>query len=385
MGNTNKKLWLVLAASLLCTSNVFANCWQVPAALFHAAEVPTLARGKDFTFSGSGLYLGLFLQEKDGRTRMLRLQREKMDELFLAPPAGQSFRSPRWTLWDGGEAAAVDDERFFAVYLGGSLIFYEEKRYRGEVWPAFRNGEVFWSPHLFDLSKARKADVVRGAYLSSAGEHQVWSVSDINWDASLPEIIDKLEQGQAFAIPSKNRVWVVEPFRGNVYDLRGGKARQVFSPQEKEWVRWSEGEAKEEIAKKVEEVKKTKLAEAEALLLGDATQPKREKKLVDVKFSEPYFRKGFARNDELLLQMNVAKPEKAVLWFRGTEAPVCLSFKLIFEKSATWAQDLQSFNDGLAVTEEAVWLRKPFGFVLLDEVAQWLANQSQPEPLQQER
>lgn len=159
--------------------------------------------------------------------------------------------------------------------------------------------------------------------------------------------------------------------------MRGGKARQVFSAQEQKWTKWSEGEAKEDIAKKVEEVKETKLAEAEAMLLGDATRRERKKIGAEVKLLEPYFRKGFARGDELFLQLDVAKPEKAVLWFRGQDEPVCLSFRSLFEKPHTWEEDMQSWHDALAVTEEAVWFKNPFGFVLIDELAQWLAEQQQ--------
>ena len=88
--------------------------------------------------------------------------------------------------------------------------------------------------------------------------------------------------------------------------------------------------------------------------------------MTTVEFLEPYFGKGFPRGDELLLQLDVAKPEKALLWFRDTDTPVCLSFKLIFEKSATWQEDLQNWYNAVAVTEEGVWFKKPFGFVLFD-------------------
>ena len=277
MRKTGKRFWLGVAVSFACTSSVWGDCWQVPVTLFHTAELPAWVQGKDFTFSGSGPVLAFFLREKDGRTRMLRSQKAKVEELFLAPPAGQSFRSPRWTLWDGGEVAVVDYERFFAVYLGASLAFYRDKPYREEAWPAFRDGEVFWSPHVFDLCREKKSDVVRGASLSRAGEHEVWTVPDINWEASLPEKTDKLDKRQGFAVPFKNGVWVVERFAGNVYFLRGGTARRVFSGQEQGWTKWSEGEAREEIAKKIEELRKTKLAEAEAMLLGDAKQPKGKK------------------------------------------------------------------------------------------------------------
>ncbi|MFN3412429.1 MAG: hypothetical protein ACK42L_00005 [Thermoanaerobaculum sp.] len=375
-----KKFLLGLFWGCSLPGGAYAHCWDVPVALFHPAKLPGQVQGKNFTFSGNGPILAFFLREKDGRTRMLRLKKERVEEFFLAPPAGQSFRSPRWTLWDGGEVAVVDDERFFAVYLGASLAFYEEKRHRGELWPAFRNGEVFWSPHEFDLCRERKNDVVRGAYLSTGGEHEVWSVGNVNWEAPLPEKIDRLAAGRAFAVPSRKGVWLVEPFGGNVYFMRGGEARQVLSAKEQQWTKWSAGEAKEDIAKKVEEIKETKLAEAEAMLLGDATRRERKKMVPEVKLWEPYFRRGFARDDELFLQLDVAKPEKSLLWFPDTGTPVCLSFKLIFEKSATWQEDLQGWYDGVTVTEEAVWFKKPFGFVLLDDLTQWLANQSQQAP-----
>lgn len=372
-----KKFLLGVFWGCFLRGGAYAHCWDVPVALFHPAELPALVVGKDFTFSGSGRVLAFFFREKDGRARMVQLRKERVDELFLAPPAGQSFRSPRWTLWDGGDAAVVDDERFFAVYLGASLAFFEEKRYRQEAWPAFRDGEVFWSPHEFDLCREKKNDVVRGAYLSTGGEHEVWTVENVNWEAPLPEKIDRLTADRAFVVPSKNGVWLVEPFGGHVYLMRGGKARQVFSTKEQKWTKWSEGEAKEDIAKKLEEVKEIKLGEAEAMLLGDATRRERKKMGAEVKLWEPYFRKGFARGDELLLQMDVAKPEKAVLWFRGDGEPVCLSFRLFFEKSQTWKEGIQSWRDAVAMTEEAVWFKNPFGFVLLDDVAQWLADQEE--------
>lgn len=371
-----RELFCVVMGMCLLSRNGFAGCWNVPATLFHAAELPNLVQGEQFSFSGSGPVLGFFLQEQDGRTRMLRAQKGKVDQLFLAPPAGQAFRSPRWTLWDGGEVAVVDDERFFAVYVGAALAFYEEKRYRSEVHPAFRGGEVFWSPHTFDLCKARKSDVVRGAYLSSGGEHEVWSVPDMNWDASLPEKTDKLDERRAFAIPSKNGVWVVEPIGGNVYYLRGGKPRRVYSAQSHKWTKWSEeGEAKEEFAKKLQEVRETTVAEAETLLLQDATRPQRKKLFADVKLREPYFREGFARGDQLLLQLHVAKPEKALLWLGPGEEAVCLSFAMLFERPANWKEDIQSWFGTVAVTDEAIWFKNPFGFVAFEELTRWLAEQ----------
>lgn len=375
MRGIGKLALIVLIVGHFANSGAFAKCWIVPAELFHPAELPQRVHGKPFGFSGSGKTLAFFLKENDGRTRMVRLQKNRIEELFLSPPAGKSFDDPVWSLWEAGAAATVDNRKWFAVYLGTSLAFYEQKRYAKEVFPAFRDGEVLWSPHVFDLCRERKSDVIRGAFLSMSGEHEVWSVPDMNWDATLPEKTDKLHRQEGFAVPTKNRLWVVEVFSGNVYLFRGGKWAHVFSAEDEKWTKWSESQWKEEMAEELEKFKAAKIAEAEAMVLGDATRRERKKLFVEVKQSEPYFRRGFARGDELLLQLDVAQPEKALLWFREGEEAVCLSFKTILDKAATWQEELERWSDAVAVTDEAIWFKNPFGFVLLEELSLWLDQQ----------
>lgn len=365
---------LILIVSSSVASATSLDCRHVPAELFHPAEPPELLVGKRLSLSGSGKVLGFFSKEKDGRVRVLKVQRQKAEEFFLTSPAGESFREPTWALWDGGDVATVDDEGFFAVYRGSSLVFWQAKKYRQPVAPAFRSGEIFWCPSAADLNRERKSDVVRAISLATNKENQVWSVADINWDAPLPEKMNKLKEKKAFAVPSRNGTWVVEQYGGRVYFLHAGKGEEVFSAHEHNWTHWSQGEAKEQIAQELEKMTTAKVAEAEALLLGDATRPKRKKVHVSHRLWESYFLKGFARGDELLLPLDVEKPEKAMLWLRRGEGLVCLSLAALVERSADWKAAAESWRDEVAVTDDAIWLKRPFGFILFDELAQWLAE-----------
>lgn len=368
---------LVCAAALALTlwsDGVLGSCREVPKRLFHHAQLPEILVGQEYSFAGSGPVLGFFLRESKGRTRFLRWEKTTTEELVLSPPPGESFHEPQWSLWENGSAAVVDDAGFFAVYLSGAPVFSQQKAYRGAAWPAFRDAEIFWSPHPFQLMKERKSDVVRSVALGRSDVREVWALGQMAWDASLPETLDAVSAHQAFAVPAKGVVWLVERFTGRVFAIRGGKSREIFSAQNAGWIRWAESDVKEEVNSELKKLTEAKLAEAEALLGGDSTSSTRRRANVRVKLREHYFLKGFARGDELILQLSVAKPERALLWLRHGEPPLCLSFAAVAIKTGGWKEAAESWLDGVAITNDAVWLRKPFGYVLWTELAQWLAE-----------
>lgn len=363
----------VLIASLC--GPVMAGCVSVPSSLFRAVELPRGLKQPGLSMWGSGKLLALCAQQ-DQVFRIVTMAGSKTaNELFLKPPAGQSFRQPHCSLWNGGEVIAVDDERFFGIYSGASVVFFREKKYRSEAFPAVRDDEVFWSPHVFELLKKKEAGLIRSLRLGDLEEREAWAPVAVDWSAPLPVKEELLGKHEAFAVPTKNALWIVERFTGDIYLLRQGVTRKVFSAAQTKWItKWSESAvAGNEIKAELGHVAEAKEAEAEALLLGDATNPQRKAVHKTFKLREHYYLSGFPRKDELIVSLGVGTPTHGALWFRRGETPICLSFDPLRKSSENWQETAEAWLGALAATDDALWLREPFGYLSIADLEAWLS------------
>ncbi len=378
-------------------------CTVVPPELFRPAShvfgdegLPDGAR-----ISGSGETLGVLAPMASGGNRLILVRdAERVAELELPAPTVPFVHPPWFELADDGDVAVLTTRESIAVYSGNELeaVIHPKDQVARAV---AHKGHLFWStiPEegaiLSTLMNDGDMAALQGYAAGSPGSEvldfldtspiPLLKVSDL--DGSDHEVLleltaSDLREGHMVshhmvkhAVRSDGMVWAVGRFTGYVQLLSAaGTVKQEFQLPEDETVE-GEGSTAPTNANDPERAAPRQAPDDRPYdpssrgtdARGDAYN---HRVMVDVTPPSTRFEHIAARGDDLVLVLGTTDPPPgSLLVFEDdSQTPVC------FELPERLVLKPLAFQ--FAVTEDALWLRKPFGYFAWEDLQALL----QPNP-----
>ncbi len=352
------------------------QCIDVPRDLFREERsvfsdgLPATAR-----LSGAGRTLGLLTPDKADRFKLTLLRRGRASgEYFLRVPAGRAFpRLPTLALGDDGQLVALRDRQGFVVYAGATVVgFFDGDDVRAAKI-AFRQGEVFWCPY-----PERKPDYwgkTLGVLFDEGDEPPLWLRSDV--DGSRRTVLlrvdprqlsedfpDPGERALGIALRSDGKFWLAGVNSGEIMLATAGgriigRWYLPFTMKTQEDDEASMNELRARIEKQA----------AEEPAAEDATVPPPDTSEIVVRGRMRLFMDVFARGRDLVLTTATMSPARALIVVRGEskEETNCFTFNSI---SVGGGDALD-----VAVTDDALWFREPFGSISWNDLEALVAAQ----------
>ena len=345
------------------------RCLEGPPELFHPApkELAELVPQKA-SVAGAGPYLGAVFKDPKGEGYVFRLFRNEklVQELFLHPHGFQvPERGLRLVLARDGEYLALVTPQAFAVFAGSTQVglFQDSQVNAPEV--AFAKGQVLWCRHPMGLRER----------WPKPGEEPYAVCYRSELDGSSREPLFSLEDDVRSLAPNDNpadyyfsvslrrdgKLWLVDNATGNIFlaSSTGARLRKWTFPfalerdleAERELQEWFVGELSAKLGPR----------------LHDATKP-REKFEGKTTVNISVLSRASAAGNDLLLVTNTGwKPANAVFWVSSDLRQArCFAVDKLAEK----APGASSFDKyiRLAFTDDALWLREPFGYILWQDL-----------------
>ncbi|GBC78956.1 hypothetical protein HRbin09_00167 [bacterium HR09] len=320
--------------------------------------------------AGAGTFVGV-LEPPQGRTMRLRIfQDEKLtNELFLPLPAGQPLSLPAELFLEASApVAAVRFREGTAVYAGATLTAFQATANMPTPNLVLTDGEAHWFPWPreagLELKTAKELPAlwVRTS-LDDAEQEVLLRVEGKKVQGNYPFADEWVLSG---ALRRDGKLWLVGLQSGEaMVATTGGR---VLRRQQIPYRFPTEHEAPD----LVERARKQLLAEAqEDPLFADATRKPQKEVVVKLRGRTRIFWEAYARgNDLVLVTTSFTQPASALLWF---------SEELDHPPRCFWFHDIVPQELRIAVTEDALWLMEPLGFVAWEDLRHLWENTQKQE------
>lgn len=330
--------------------------------------------------SGSRRTLGvLFPQGESGYTLRLIRAGELIGEYWLRAPTGRPFEyPPAFALAEDGDISILKVVDHFAVYARSALVGSFQGSHAHAPTVTASRGYLLWAP------TPRPENVRR--FLSGA---VLQETKDFEWpplllrseydgqDEKVLLRLDRAEIEKGDHIPmyhalvpvvrSDGKLWLVGPFSGKVMLAENnGSIKRSFVLSDL----LKRPEDDPEIRKKRDEDMRLMVEKDEAESHTDATKPKPNVEAFRGNKSR-LFHYAFARGTDLVLNLaTISPPSGSILLIpSGDEQhPVCLQFPSLVGTGPETPLEL-------AVTDNEVWFRKPFGYISWDAIDNLVAEE----------
>ncbi len=366
-------------------------CTPVPGNLFRpAAHLIPKGLPEEMRVAGAGRTLGVLVPQLPDGHKLLLFRGEKViSETWLAAPKDRPFPSPpMFYLAENGNVVILRSREFLAVYAGGTLTaVVTGENIRGADVTAAR-GLLFWSPYPTAEDDIRFFKTKSHSLLKEEDWPPLLIRNEL--DGSEQEVLLRLDEERlrrADGVPlysalsctarPDGKLWLVGKTTGDVmlvednghiirrFELSSALKRPEDDPDIR---RQMEEEMRQENEKLLAERAQT-----------DAT--KRPPKSVEV-FSgnkSPLVSGVFARGRDLVLTLATLDPPSGSLLVVGDTDSSNTCFEL--------PEQLRGEGDAaaiqIAVTSDAVWFRKPFGFIPWEDIEALLAVKKEPQASRQ--
>ena len=383
-------LLLMLIAPCLVTAqekNPYP-CTVVPSELFHPADhVLDDDTHNGLRIAGSGTTLGVLvpLSSRDYQLILVR-GGERIQAMKLETPEGKDFpRTPSFTLAEEGELAVLAVREFIAVFEDAELATVVQPPEAVLAASADR-GSLYWSsiPNehqvVTGLMSSGGIEAVEQYVSGTAGKHAIRLLNDrpipllvrADTDGSDREVLLELDgsslgEGQtalthmlSFAVASNGKIWAAGRLSGKVTVLRpsGAIEDDALLPESLK-LEGNQPEIQERREQEFEASLQAEQQEDEANR-GSNAQRSGEPDVIRLAKtpSTPWFHAIMARDRDLLMvPATIDPPPGSILVFDDPNAaPRCLQLHDAFVQKPLSSQ--------FAATDDAVWLREPFGYFL---------------------
>ncbi len=317
--------------------------------------------------------LGLLVPRlPDGHELFLVRGEEIVSELWLPVPKQRSFlRAPMFYLSDDGDVAILRSADFAAVYAGGSLTAVIEDEHIRGANVAVAGGQLYWAPNPTAQEMATVFKQVRATKPESEDWPALLMRSEL--DGSDHEVLLRLEEQQlgdgdrvalyhtlSPAARPDRKLWLVGNFSGEVMLTSGsGHVERRFQLPGALKRPEDEPEAR---AKADEELQRDARKDVERLHTDATKPPPKRVEIVTLNRSR-LFHGIWARGRDLVVRLATSDPpEGSILVIDDAgESARCFTFPGMLRGNDEAALQV-------AVTDDAIWFRKPFGFITWDSL-----------------
>jgi|GEM_PF-1981063 len=357
------------------------RCAPVPPELFHPA--PQAMRGlvpENASLAGAGPWLAVaFPHPKDPVFVLRRFRKGRLaQELFLAPREGVSLPGiPRLAISKDGQYAALFSRTHLVIFAGGTQVgVFQTKQMATSV--AFRRDEVLWCRHELP-PRLNPRQLAQGEYAVCFWSEPGRGTEEVLF-ALEPEDVELLggdASGINFSIavaPRRDgKLWFVNQMTGEVVlaSASGSRLRRWVLPHKVT----TDPEVLEAKAKaKAQEVLATLKAAPR-----DATEPPRPR-IAKMAYAIGLLWQVQAHGNDLVFVTHPdTLPPNAVFWLSADlQTSRCFDLQQLGDKPTS--SDVLARKKTVVVTEDALWLQKPLGFLLWEELLAWEEKQKAKTP-----
>ncbi|HPC84778.1 MAG TPA: hypothetical protein P5234_16100 [Thermoanaerobaculaceae bacterium] len=377
----------IAVALCLCAVVLVAQerpCKLVPAEAFvQATDFLPKGLPEDARLAGAGRTLGILVPRlPDGHTLLLVRGEKVVRESWLSAPKDRRFaRPPAFLLADNGNIAILRTSDSFVVYVGTTLTGVVQGELAHAASVTANRSELVWGPSPAS-GRAITASILMKEDLDRF-KPQEWPALLVRseLDGSSPEVLIRLDKERLAASGAEmpmyhevdpvfradGKLWLAWPFIGKVALARanGETLRSLDLPG---YLKRPEDDP--ETRKKMDEEMQQEAERDKAARQADATSkpPRIIKEYRGYRSRLVYG--AFPRGRDLVLSLATADPPppSILLIPDGADEPVCFQFPQHLRGKAGGAP-IQ-----LAVTDDAVWFREPFGFVAWESLDALIAD-----------
>jgi hypothetical protein len=357
------------------------RCAPVPPELFHPA--PQAMRElvpEDASLAGAGPWLAVSFRHPKEPVFVLRLFRKGRlaQELFLTPQGGVSLPGiPELAISNDGQYAALFSRTHLAIFAGGTQVgMLQTGQMATSV--AFRRDEVLWC--------RRELPPRLNPTLLAQGEYAVcfWSEPGRGSEEVLfalePEDVELLggdARGMNFSFavaPRRDgKLWFVNRMTGEVIlaNASGSRLRR--------WVLPHKVTTDPEVLEAKAKAKAQEVAATLEAAPRDATEPPRPR-TAKVAFAVLLVWQVQALGNDLVFVTHPdTLPPNAVFWLSADLQTLrCFDLQQLGDKPTS--SDVLARKKTVVVTEDALWLQKPLGFLRWEELLAWQEKQKAKTP-----
>ncbi len=357
-------------------------CTAIPKEAFHpATELFPKGLADEAKLASTGRTLGVLLPELPEGFRLLLFRgQRRVGEYWLPNPKERPFaKVPRLILGDNGHLAVLKAGEFAAIYATGTLLATVdgEEVFGGSA--SVGRSYIFWAPiatpgQNLSFSRMRTFADLEEKELPALLLRSEWDGSQMK--AVLRLDATALEQqrtagGRVDLVTPRllpvarpdGLVWAVGLYRGEVRlladdgTLKGRwELAGLTGPMDDE-------EMRNKLAE-IERVEGEKLAQKYlALYSHDATKRPSKGATYAARIYTPLVYAAFSRGKDLVLVLaTLAPPPGSLLLLRdGDEVGTC--FSLPEQYRPRWGEYGNLEGGQVVVTDDAIWLRQPFGHI----------------------
>jgi len=344
-------------------------CKAIPPSLFHAAPGPLAERiPNQARLAGAGRFLAALFQDPSGgfTVRLFRDQKP-FQELFLRPRHSLDPGAPlRLVISRDGGYLALFGPGFFDVFAGGSELAWRQSPEVHAPRLAFGRGELLWcdgaAPGAKPSAGEKPVPLCYRAELDGSSQEAILFLDEV---ARTLDEDATLDDYQFVVAPRANgKLWFANLMTGEVLlaSASGRKTSRWVLPYAFQLDRTALAEMLKWFSPRMEQAVAKAAAKA-----ADATKPPKPLRgkltarlnlIADV---------GARVNDLVLLTSASWKPANALFWISSDLAQVrCFLMDELQEKLAT-SSGLKKATH-VEVTDDALWLREPFGYILWQDL-----------------
>jgi hypothetical protein len=370
-------LLLMVAASVAIGAEPL-GCTSVPESLFQPfTRVFPKGLPEGARIAGAGRTLGVVVpQLPEGHKLYLFRRGEPAGEYWLSAPSSRPYpRPPAFFLADNGEVAILRAREFFAVYVQGKLTTVVDGDVAHAAAVTASRGYLLWapSPHVPSVARFVKGDL-------SAVKNDEWPALLVRseYDGVDQKVLLRLERQELEesdrnpmyheltpAVRSDGKLWLAGAFSGKLLlaEDNGHILRRWSLPDA-----LKRAEDDPEVRRHQDEEMQRETEKWAAQQQVDATKKPGQ---VEIYWSNKsrLFNNAVARGKDLVLALaTVTPPRGSLLLLRNgdEQAPLCFQLPdLVKASSDTGAIQV-------AITDDAVWFRKPLGYIPWDGLEELL-------------
>lgn len=380
---------IVLACSSLAGEEL--RCVEVPQSLFH--EVTSVfpdGLPEDARIAGAGRTLGVLVPSlPEGHHLYLLRGGRRHSKLWLPTPKERPFPSrPDFHLGDNGNLVGLRVREFFAVYAGATLTAVIDLGSGGSLALGDR---LYWAPaptstlplhgpdgDRTELAEDRLPPLLVQSELDGTRQRVLLRVDEKRLkedDSGFP-----LYQTLYPALRSDRKLWLAGRFSGEIMVAESnGTIRQRFNlaehlirPEDDPESQSRHAEREEKIAAQIEAIRTRRAS--------DATRRRSGEGETAVFARSPHFSRAFPRGRDLVLVMATANPPPGTIALVKSDLQNAYCFRL---PDSLGSDDHPALR--FAVTEDALWLRQPFGYIQWFDIERLLDPEEDEEDSEDDR